>query len=274
MSGRRYFDDISIAAASAVAISGGAVTVTQANHSVTAEGGAADALDTINKATLRDGDFVVLRLDGANRVTLTNAGNIRTPGGKDYTLAVAGDTAYLRYDGTNWELVGWKATLDSPVRSRFNQIADSSVVTNPAAPEAFDVSYTELNRALLAGTKVKIRAKIRKTGQGGADQSTYTLRIGGVTIIAFQQTAAATALVLIEATVAIRTVGAGGTFEALAQVSQSPLAGGAIAASAQQQVHDGAVDTTTDTVIDIQVTRSVDDPGNTHVLEMFTVEHV
>ena len=106
--GAQYASEVKYAASTALGIVGGVITVTQNQHTVTAEvAPGADDLDTISKTNLDDGDEVVLRTGGgADIITLTHAtGNIRCPYGLDVTIDDPSDYAVLRYNGTVWDLI-------------------------------------------------------------------------------------------------------------------------------------------------------------------------
>lgn len=100
--GKLNFDDATI-----LTIATGAVTITQAYHSIDTEAAAAtDDLDTINGGVA--GDIIYLRAaDGTHTVVLKHGtGNIVTPNGSDYSLDDANKAVALIFDGTNWHLVG------------------------------------------------------------------------------------------------------------------------------------------------------------------------
>lgn len=65
----------------ALTIDTGEITVTQSYHSVAAESGTADSLDTINGGI--DGDFLVLLAATGHTITVTENGNIEVTGGID-----------------------------------------------------------------------------------------------------------------------------------------------------------------------------------------------
>jgi hypothetical protein len=92
---------IALEAASALTISGGVITVTQAHHKIAGESAAADDLDTIGGGA--DGIVLLLRPNG-NIITLKNGtGNLIL--GHDVILATDNDYAMLVSDGTNWHPV-------------------------------------------------------------------------------------------------------------------------------------------------------------------------
>ena len=92
--------------ASALTISSGAITKTQSLHTVDTESSAStDDLDTINGGSTND--FLILSSANSDRdVVLKNAtGNIISSSG-DFTLSNTAKRAHLRYDGSNWILLG------------------------------------------------------------------------------------------------------------------------------------------------------------------------
>lgn len=91
--------DLAFTGVSTLTISGGVITVTGNRHLVDTESAAAaDNLDTINGGAA--GAIVILRTAAdARNVTLTNAGNISTPGGISLLLDYANQICILVYDG-------------------------------------------------------------------------------------------------------------------------------------------------------------------------------
>lgn len=86
-------------------IATGAITVTQATHTVEGEGAAADDLATINGGDTND-LVMLLPFSAAHNITVKHgAGNLVTPTGMDYTIP---DDAYilLYKTATNWLMLG------------------------------------------------------------------------------------------------------------------------------------------------------------------------
>ena len=93
--------------ATTVTIASGVATLTQANHMLETEGGAAtNDVDTING--LGNGEVAFLRAaNGAHTVVLKHGtGNIVIPGDADYSLDDTTKTVQVIGDGTNVHLVG------------------------------------------------------------------------------------------------------------------------------------------------------------------------
>lgn len=94
--------DLVFAAASELTIASGAITVTQAVHTVDTESDAAsDNLDTISGLAAEE--FLLLRPENAGRTVVLRhaAGNIYCPAGQDISLAEATDWVLISGDGTN-----------------------------------------------------------------------------------------------------------------------------------------------------------------------------
>jgi len=97
---------------SVLTIVSGVVTVTKMLHTVAAETGTADNLDTLtvgNSALLSGGvtfrPFLVLQADAGDTITIRHAeDNIYIPGAANVTLT-ENNLALFMYDGTNWRLM-------------------------------------------------------------------------------------------------------------------------------------------------------------------------
>jgi hypothetical protein len=103
----KALDDTSklqLVAISILTISSGSVTATQINHTIAAESGTTDDLDTITAAD--DRTLLVIQADTGDTITVKNGtGNIQLNSGADFSLT--GDaTLLLYYDGTNWSDIG------------------------------------------------------------------------------------------------------------------------------------------------------------------------
>ena len=84
-------------------ISGGVITLTGGWHSVAAETGTADDLDTITQAAgAKTPQMIVVQADTGDTITVKhNADNIQLSGSEDMVL-IAGTRLMLFYDGSNW----------------------------------------------------------------------------------------------------------------------------------------------------------------------------
>lgn len=264
--GAQLLADVSIA----LTVAAGVITVSRSTHTVLGEGAAADLLDTINGGQV--GQLVLLRA-GTDRITVTGVGNVRTPGGRTISLLNAADYIKLQFSANaTWQVLGWSATTDANPRMAAASVTDSTAVVNPAATTAFDRTGTVVANTPIVGTRVRITGKISKTAQGGADVSTYGVRIGASVLGTHAQTAAATALIIFEAEVVFRVVGAGGTMEGWIRFTQQPLAGGAVVATTMVPVNALALDTTADRLVEATVIRSVNDAGNSSALNNINVD--
>lgn len=95
---------VTLGEGSELTISSGAVTATNAIHTIDTEGNAAtDDLDTVSGG----GDILVLRTTSAARdvVLKHGTGNLRTADGTDKTLATASTIAILFKIGSNWNVI-------------------------------------------------------------------------------------------------------------------------------------------------------------------------
>lgn len=113
VNGDQVFENLLLIANTLLTISGGAVTVTQATHTLAAESGTADDLDTINGTA--EGRIYVLRADTGDTITLKHGtGNIDVIGGSD--LTISGDNVVMAIsDGTTVSVVGGGAGSNSQV---------------------------------------------------------------------------------------------------------------------------------------------------------------
>jgi hypothetical protein len=124
--------------ATTVTIASGVATLTQANHMLETEGGAAtNDVDTING--LGNGEVAFLRAaNGAHTVVLKHGtGNIVIPGDADYSLDDTTKTVQVIGDGTNVHLVGAAggAGADSVLKSTLTTKGDiyaASAASTPA----------------------------------------------------------------------------------------------------------------------------------------------
>lgn len=96
-----------VATATELTIASGAVTPTQASHTIDTEADAAsDDLVTLVATHAKAGDVITLSAASDARTVVIKAtgGNIVTPSGSSVTLDDSKKTAFLRYDGANWNV--------------------------------------------------------------------------------------------------------------------------------------------------------------------------
>lgn len=134
-------------AATELTISSGAITPTQAAHTVDTQSDAAtDDLDTITATYFKAGYTLTLAAANAARtvVVKNGTGNIVLPGDYDIALDDAEKTITLRYDGANWQLVAQPSiwVMDS---SRGADEERIGIVGDPALDSAFG-SELRVNR--------------------------------------------------------------------------------------------------------------------------------
>ena len=118
--------DLIFAPATELTIAGGAITTTQAAHTVDTEADAAsDDLDTINGMAAEE--LVLVRpASGARTVVLKHGtGNIFCPGGQDIPLAEATDWALLASDGTNVVVVAKSTLVSDAVLNNDSRLSDA-----------------------------------------------------------------------------------------------------------------------------------------------------
>lgn len=95
-------------AATELTIASGAVTPTQASHTVDTEADAStDDLDTITATNFKAGDVLTIAAANAARTVVVKhgTGNIQHPDLFNTDLDDAVKTVQLRYDGTNWNVI-------------------------------------------------------------------------------------------------------------------------------------------------------------------------
>lgn len=155
---------------------------------------------------------------------------------------------------------------------RFNQVAASAAVTNTTAETAFDQTYQFPVNALKAGDLVKVRAQVIATATNATDTLTLKLKIGNTVVVATAAVDVANNDIgYIEAIIAIRTDGAGGTLVACGvQALGTP---GTVTAK-PFNLASTAVDTTAAQTVSVTATWSVANAGNSCRLDMLAVELV
>ncbi len=125
-------------AATELTIATGAVTRTQASHTIDTEGdAAADDLDTIAGGAAEQ--MLLLRpVSGARTVVVKHAigtNKVACPGGQDIPMADANDWLLLCHDGTQWTVIAASClTLDAPMIRITGTIAAAQVRTLNASP--------------------------------------------------------------------------------------------------------------------------------------------
>jgi hypothetical protein len=98
--GSASFSLMAFAAATILTISSGAVTATRSYHTLAAESGTSDDLDTITAAG--DRTLLIVEPDTGDTITLKHGtGNIYLRSGGDLALS-SNVAAMLFYNGTNW----------------------------------------------------------------------------------------------------------------------------------------------------------------------------
>lgn len=152
--GKLNFDD-----ATELTIAGGAVTATQAYHTIDTESDdASDDLDTINGDVA--GDVLYLRAaDGARTVVLKHGtGNILISGDADYSLDDATKEVQLHSDGTNWHMVGSAGggAGSDTTAIHDNVSAEISAITEKTEPVAADLLLIEDSAASNAKKRVQV----------------------------------------------------------------------------------------------------------------------
>jgi len=81
-------------------IASGAILITGGYHTIAAESGVADTLDTINGGAL--GQIISIQADAGDTITIDQStGNIRDNRGVNFTMS-SDDIILLLFDGTNW----------------------------------------------------------------------------------------------------------------------------------------------------------------------------
>ncbi len=100
-----------VLSAQSATIATGAITASASHITLAGEGGAADALDTINGGV--DGAIVILHTTGASTITVKHAtGNLRLAGGTDFAMNVRRDNIMLMYSSLQ---PGWLEVSRSDV---------------------------------------------------------------------------------------------------------------------------------------------------------------
>lgn len=113
-------------------IASGVVTRTRIRHTIAAETGTADNLDTINGGS--EGDVLELVADAGDTITLTASGNLRLHQSVVRNLDVTHPTV-LRHDGTNWVESLQSIELRTPLNSTLEtptvlRVPDRSIIND------------------------------------------------------------------------------------------------------------------------------------------------
>jgi hypothetical protein len=100
LDGSTGFDRICLNDGSALTIASGAVTATHSYHTIEAETGTTDDLDTINQTGTRS--LLIIDADSGDTITVKNGtGNIYTRSGSD--VALSGEKCMMLFKrGSNW----------------------------------------------------------------------------------------------------------------------------------------------------------------------------
>ncbi len=167
-------EDFNFDSATELTISSGAITITQATHTVDTESdAAADDLDTINGAI--NETFLLLRPENTGRdITLKHGtGNILTADGNDFTIPDNG-TALLWYDGTNWRSMIGSGTDPDAIHN--NVAGEISAVTEKATPHDNDLFLMEDSEDSNNKKRVKLT---NLPGFGGTDTDAIHDNVSG-----------------------------------------------------------------------------------------------
>jgi hypothetical protein len=183
------------AATSILTISAGVVTLTGAFHTIAAETGTADDLDTITQAVgAKTPQMIVLQADTGDTITLKhNTGNIQTRTSADLTLS--GTIALLLFfDGTQWiDIAGGVDAADASCRvyrTTTQAIADSTDVTVQFDNERWDTDTMHDNSTNNTRITLTTAGKYRIIGQVAWDNTDsdgfrlVRILLNGATIIA------------------------------------------------------------------------------------------
>jgi hypothetical protein len=139
---------------SELTIASGAITVTQACHTVDTQGDAAsDDLDTINGGT--NGMLLFIRPENDARTVVVKhgTGNIWISGGADVTLDDVRDLIALVYDGTKWSDLGGAGVIASAH-------ARSHLITSTSDHSPTGLTASQLIRLNAAATALESSGKV------------------------------------------------------------------------------------------------------------------
>lgn len=153
LNGAQSFDMINFAAASEVTIASGAVTLTQALHTIDTESDAAsDNLDTI---TMDDGAIAFLRANHTDRTVVIRHGedNIVVPGGNNISLEDTSTWVQVLRSGSSVYVIGSGSGYSAADSDDWGSSAPSDI------SEALDtLAARAVGRGYIAGLEVSVTA--------------------------------------------------------------------------------------------------------------------
>jgi hypothetical protein len=183
-----------------------------------------------------------------------------------------GDTGDFRQvDGSSNDdpVLGWAGGVV------YRNVARSTVHSNTTTEAAFDTSFTIPANTLKAGSVIKVRFQGIATSVNSTDTITIKLYIGGITGTAIltgtATDATANDIFTGEATIVIRTIGATGTFVAVASGNIVPAAT-RVAVPDYQITASTTIDTTAAQDIAVGCDWSVAHADNDAFLDIMVVE--
>jgi predicted RecA/RadA family phage recombinase len=155
---------------------------------------------------------------------------------------------------------------------RYAAVVASSAVTNTTAETAFDKSHTIPANTLQAGDVLKIRGQVIAPATNSTDTLTLKLKIGATVIVATAAVDVANNDIgYFDATVVVRTNGAGGTIVA---AGEQALGTPGTVTGKPFNLASTAIDTTVDQLISVTATWSVANAGDSCRLDLLTVERL
>lgn len=154
--------------------------------------------------------------------------------------------------------------------SLYSSVAASAAVTNTVTATAFDKSYTIPANTLAVGDIIRIRGQGIATATNSTDTLAVDIKIGSTTILTIPATDVANNDIFVfDVTVIVRTIGASGTFVALASYN---IGVPGTATTRTQSKASTAIDTTAAQAITVVATWSVANAGNSVRLDLLEVE--
>lgn len=187
-------------------------------------------------------------------------------------IYIRGDTGAVRQvdaSGNDDAVAGW---LGGVV---YRNVARSTVHSNTTTEAAFDTKYSIPANTLKAGSVIKVRFQGIATSTNSTDTLTIKLYVGGITGTAILTGTATNAtnddIFTGEATIVIRTIGATGTFVAVASGNIVPAAT-RVAVPVFQITGSTTIDTTAAQEISVGADWSVAHADNDAYLDIMVVE--
>lgn len=157
-------------------------------------------------------------------------------------------------------------------------VAASAAHTNTTTEALFDKQYSIPANTLVAGEVLRIRYQGIATATNGTDTLTIKLYVGGLAGTALLTGTATDVadnnIFAGEFTLAVRTIGASGTFVGYGTHTDVPAASGTAAHSITEIVASTAIDTTAAQVLGVGADWSVANAGNSCRLDLFMVERM